>query len=126
MEKEAEDPRYIDYLKTTDKPSWIGYQNYCGELYEKLIKDQLEKYSQRNSDYLREINHLETFIWLQDYMKNAPKEMWRNEGNKTAFHAHLSITGSYNSLMMELSKDEMEKESIFYFLDKINNNKQLI
>ena len=123
---DEQDPRYIDYLKTTDTPSWIGYQNYCGDLYQKELNESLLKYAKRNEDFLNEINHAETFLWLQKHIKSEPPRQTRDEMGTALFEAMMRIGGSYNSLMMELGRDELEKEYTKSYLDRILVHKETI
>jgi hypothetical protein len=120
------DPRYIEYLKTTENPSWIGYEIYCGELYKKDTDERLVKYAERNEDFLNKVNHVETFIWLQKYMKNKPSEMHRSDVGDNFFEATIRIMGKYNSLMMELTRDELDESALIYFLNSINDQKKII
>lgn len=123
---DEQDPRYIDYLKTTEHPTWIGYQNYCGDLFFKEQNASLEKHANRNEIYLNEINHMDTFLWLQNYFKQKPTEMHRDEVGNEFFDILLSFNGCYNSLMMELSRDELDGKSIKYFLDRIKEKRQVL
>lgn len=125
-EIDKQDPRYIEYIKTTGNPTWIGYQKYCGDLYQKELNEDLLKYANRNEKLLTDINHLETFIWLQNYINTQPREMWRIQVGNAIFNANLTLNGCYNSLMMELSRNELDVEIIKSILDKITIQKQIL
>jgi hypothetical protein len=123
---DEKDPRYIEYLKTTENPSWIGYENYCWELYKKEMDERLIKYAQRNEDFLNKVNHVETYIWLQNYIKNQPSSMHRKEVGDDYFEAHLRISAKYNSLIAELTRDELDENALNYFLNTVNDQKKII
>lgn len=120
------DPRYIDYLKTTENPSPYGFENYCWELYKKETDERLVKYAQRNEDFLNKVNHVETFIWLQNYIKNQPSEMHRSDVGDDFFEAHIRTSAKYNSLMMELTRDELDESALSYFLNSVNDQRKII
>lgn len=120
------DPLYIDYLKTTNDPSPTGFEHYCWEQYCIQQKEQLIKYSQRNELFLTDQNHAGTFNWVIDYLKSAPTSMVRSIVGDTFFNAHLHVQACYNSLMMELSRDELDKNNTKRLLDRIRDNMQLL
>lgn len=120
------DPRYIEYLKTTENPSLFGYENYCWELYKKETDERLIKYAQRNEDFLNKINHVETFIWLQNYIKNQPSQMHRSDVGDDFFEAHLRTSAKYNSLMAELTRDELDESALSYFFNTLIDQKKII
>ncbi len=123
---DMEDPRYIEYLKTTNKPCGIGYQYYCGDLFEKEIKQSLKKYAERNKIFLKNINHFRTFCWFQVYNRGKPKSMSRVDVGDSAFDAHLRLSGCYNSLMMELAREDLRVRDIELILNRINENKVVL
>lgn len=119
-------PLYIDYLKTTDNLSLIGFDQYCWEQYCFQQNEQLKKYSQRNDLFLEYHNHSGTFNWVNDYLKSGPTEKSRSIAGDTFFNAHLKVMAGYNSLMMELSRDELDEQYARYFLDRIRENMQFL
>jgi hypothetical protein len=84
------------------------------------------KHAKRNEDFLNEINHAETFLWLQKHIKSEPPVQKRDEMGTALFEAMMRIGGCYNSLMMELGREELDKEYTRTCLDKIQTHRQII
>lgn len=121
------DPRYIDYLKTTDNPTWIGYQDYCGKLFDAEVNVNLKKYADRNEKFLIEIGHYDTIAWAQEYINSLNGMVSRDVVGNAVFNAQLTIMGNYNPLMMFLlPKEELEREEIILRLEKIAAQRVII
>lgn len=124
---DTESEQYKEYLKTTDNPSWMGYQDWCGEQFNKSINDGLQNHCKRNEEFLNEINQAANFIWLCTYMKERIPSFTRRRGiNDEYFEATLRINGTYNSLMMYLSNDELDKEAVKRFMQSVEKFKPII
>lgn len=121
------DPRYIDYLKTTDNPSWVDYQDYCGKLFDAETNVKLKKYADRNEQFVKEIDRMDTLIWAEEYIKSLSGGVSRDAVGDEVFNAGLTIMGNYNPLMMFLfPADELDEEEVFVRLEKIAEQKIII
>ena len=123
---DEQDPQWIDYIKTTDNPTWLGYQMYCGELFKKEVSAALEKYEERNEKFIENIGHTDTYSWLINYMRNQPASIAREEVGYAAFNSYLHLMANYNSLWIDLSGDELDEEEIKAILEEMKDIKQKI
>lgn len=109
---DTSDPRYIEYLKTTDNPSWFDYEFYCGELFWKEIKDKMILHLDRNNAFVAKDGSEEALSWLFEYIKNGPSSMFRREVGDDVFNAHLHVSGCYNSIRMEFARDTLDEDTL--------------
>lgn len=117
----ANDSRFSEYLKTTEEPTWIGFEIYCGSLHQKMCDMLLSKYSIRNENLLNKLNHKETYDWLLNYVKGEQIEIYRIDAGDKYLKSYLQVCACSNALMMELTKDILEVSVIEYLLNIVKN-----
>jgi hypothetical protein len=130
-------PKYNDYLQTlqtTEFPTDLGYILFMNEIYNQELEQNLLKHKDRNDKFLQEVNGVELFNWMMDYVEN-PKYVKSSglppiEGVWDGLvNALPRVDGCYNSICARLSKDEIangDKENIVYCLGILREQKQIL
>lgn len=88
------------------------------------INTGLVKHLTRNKVLLEKLGYKDTFEWVQQYMQNLPIDIHRERMGDQPFNISLFIMGGYNSLMMALSKDEVNIEHICNYLCTIQKHRE--
>lgn len=86
----------------------------------------LEKHKDRNYKFITEEGYFDLFMWLQDFIKHTPKELKQASTTRNQFESTLRIMGSYNSLMMELAREELDENALISYLNYIKQHKLAI
>lgn len=117
----ANDSRFSEYLKTTEEPTWIGFELYCSDLYQKTVDTLLSKYSLRNKNVLTKLNHKETYDWLLKYVRKEQIEIYRFDAGDEYLKAYLQVCACFNAITMELTKSILEINAVDYLLNIVKN-----
>jgi hypothetical protein len=89
-------------------------------------KIRLAKYYLRNSEFVIKTNNKDAFKWLAAYDKSRPNVLNRDELGDVVFTAHLKLSGAFNMLMLEFSRDKLCKETILQIFKTINEQKLIL
>lgn len=118
--------RFKDWQKDNPNGTFWEFDCWCGEEYQKEINAALATHHTRNKALVDTLGHGATINELRTHIKNAPKSMSRSDMGDVGFNAYLTLSGVYNSLMAELSRDEMNEEWVKGFLDTAQENLNLL
>ncbi len=111
---------FEEYKKDNPDKNERDYEYYCGEQFWLETEALLKKHAERNVEFLNSTGHDDMYLWIQDWMKNKhPKSAAREDYGNQKFDALTLVGGVYNTLAIELSKDELDKDRILYYLLKI-------
>ncbi len=114
--------KHTNMDKDTSELYWAPeYLQFIGEQ-----KIRLAKYYLRNSEFVIKTNNKDAFKWLAAYDKTRPNVLKRDELGDIVFTAHLKLSGAFNMLMLEFSRDKLCKETILQIFQTINEQKLIL
>lgn len=124
-DKERKD--FDEYRATHPGATWNDYGLHCYDEYRKHIEQKLNEHYARNDGFLRQrASDFEDFVWLQKFMKNYPVSCSRDEMGAVVFEAFLKVMGCFNSIMMEMARDELNYEVIKQLFDNVNQQRKIL
>ena len=109
-----EDEGWLKYKAENPDKTYNDYLAWCAASFYILCNQKLREHADRNHAYIKSINHIETYEWLQDFMNNKyPKSAWRSELGDTLFDNLLLLNGLYNNLFLySLLQDNLDEEGL--------------
>lgn len=122
---EFQDKQYAEFKKEQPNGTFYDYNIWCHEKDVKETNEKLKKHYERNNKFLNKIGHAETLYWANEQMKRKPvSKMLEASQNRTIQGFDLFAMGHYNNLMMELTRDTLNKKVVTYHLDALRKNKE--